>query len=154
MKSHFHRALSISVVAPQDWIRSQTEDFPLLLLAPLRDGTRSNIGFSKSNTAASLPDVLHRVLHASRQQQTSEYLDFEERSVESFSIDQCPAILQTYRWRPLDASQPLHQWFGLVQTTAHGLIELNAFTTAAHAERVSPQIRDILTSIRFIPFAE
>ncbi|HCH61196.1 MAG TPA: hypothetical protein DFR83_00230 [Deltaproteobacteria bacterium] len=153
MRSHFHRALGISLTAPKAWTAAATEVFPLLLLAPLRDTIRSNVGFSRSAVPPTATDAVDRILAATRKEQEADYSGFVERSVESLQVDGFPTILQTYRWQPIDAPEPLHQWFGLIHTASHGIIEINAFTVASHAGQVTPTVRAIVDSIRFIPFS-
>ena len=153
MRSHFHRALGISLTAPSAWTATTTDAFPLLLLAPLRDTIRSNVGFSRSAVPPTAPDAVDRILAATREEQNAEYMGFVERSLESIQVDGYPTVLQTYRWQPFDAPEPLHQWFGLIHTASHGIIEINAFTVASHAGQVAPEVRAIVESTRFIPFS-
>jgi hypothetical protein len=150
--SHFDPSLSISVVAPVGWERERTEEFPLFLLAPREGDYRSNLGFSRAAAAEATPALMAAAIAGARAQQKAEYARFEELAASDFELDGAPAFLQHYRWQPDGAAQPFMQLFGLVQTDAHGLIEINASTLQSLAEHVLPVIGSIIESVRFIPF--
>jgi len=151
MPSHFHRGLGISLFLPVGWEGGSSPDFPLLAVGPVAQSYRSNLGFSRSKLPA-VAEVVDRMLEAARAQQNAEYPGFVELSAESMEIDGHPAFFQTYEWQPPDTHQPFRQWFGLVRTPDHGLIEVNGATLRSLATTVEPRVLEILHSARFIPF--
>ncbi len=149
MPSHYDRDLRISLVLPEHWEVGSTPDFPLFLVAPQQQGFRSNLGFSRSEMPPD-PDVVTRMVEAARREQAAEYPGFNELSARELEIDSCPTFLQIYAWRPDGAAQPFRQWFGLVRTPRHGLIELNGATLESLASSAGPAVEGILRSVRFV----
>jgi hypothetical protein len=149
--SHFDRGLGISLEHPDDWQVGRSAAFPLVLLAPIASGYRSNVGFSRSEPPSTSPDVLDATLAIARDQQRADYPGFEELADLRFEQDGFPARLQLYRWQPPGAAEPFTQLFGLVLTRDHGLLEINGATLRSLEASALPALEAIVRSIRFIP---
>lgn len=150
MPSHFDRGLGISLEAPAGWERAATADFPLLVVAPREHGFRTNVGFSRA-AAPPTEEHLAQALAAARAAQVRDYPQLVVLAEDALTIDDCPAVLQRYRWQPPGAPEPLVAIFGLVRAGAHGLVEINGSTVLSLADRMMPVLDAIVRSLRFIP---
>ncbi len=149
MPRHHHAGLGIAVAFPEGWQAVSTLDFPLLVLAPETDGYRSTLGFSRSQAPAT-PEVVQRVLAASRAEQEADYPGFVEQGLRQRTVGGHPAWVQTYVWQPPSVPQPFWQWFGLVMTPSHGLVEFNGATLQSLAEPLEEAMFEVLDSVQFV----
>lgn len=151
MASYFDPQFRISLELPADWAAGHTDDFPLILLAPVTMDYATNLGFSQSDQAIDSPADLDAIIAGVKAEQAAEYERFHQLKEERFWQDGRPAYLQTYRWQPDDAQHPFVQLFGLIVVAPGYLLELNGATLEPLSDDYLPILHQMVRSIRFIP---
>lgn len=155
-RSHYHAGLGISLLVPPPWQRARTDQVPLVFIAPVEAGFRSNLGFMRAPPDPAAPppaEALAAAIARAHAERSAEYPGFMEIAARHLVVDGRAAFLQRYRWHPPEVPQPFAQLFGLVVTDDHGLLEINGATLDSLAARFLPLFEEIVRSIRFEPAA-
>jgi len=150
LRSHFDPDLMVSIELPDDWDIGSTDEFPLLLLAPIDQGFRANVGFSQR---ALDPPTEEGFLAAIDQLKTEQARDFdgyelvgERRHVQ----DGWPAYLVRCRWDLEEGPTRVAQVAALYAVGPTRIVEVHSTALVALETSYLPVFQQILDSMRFV----
>lgn len=150
VRSYFDPELRVSIELPAGWDVASSDDFPLLLLAPLDHGFRANVGFYERSLE---PATVAGFVATIEQMKAEHERDFdayemvgERRAVQ----DGRPAHLVRCRWDHDDPAVRLSQVSALYAEREDRLVVVYCTALAEREGEYLPQFQRILDSLRFI----
>jgi hypothetical protein len=151
VRSYFDPELRLSIELPADWDIGSTDEFPLVVLAPLERGFRANAGFSDR---ALDPPTKEGFIAAIEQLKSEQADDFERYEVvgERRSVqDGCPAYMVRCRWDLEQGPTRVVQIAALYAVGSVRLVEVHCTALAELESVYLPMFQRLLDSLRFIP---
>jgi hypothetical protein len=149
VQTHHDQGLGVAIGVPDDWEVDSSEEFPLLLLAPVDHDFRANVGVSRTELDPPTPEHLAEVVERVREERAREkrvvHLEGERPIVQ----DGASGWMLRSRWELEDAPVEVIQISGLFLTPAGLLFQLHCTTLSEAAETYLPVFRDVLDSLRF-----
>lgn len=149
MKAYFDQEMGLSLQMPSDWDAAETNQFPLVLLAPPEDGFRANMGFGVSPMNPPTPEHLQHIITRTRHDRQQDYDHFEFINEARFMHRGFPGHIERYRWTLDNTGAALQQVFALILTGPDALYNIHGTTLEQHADKYVPLFEQIVYSIRF-----
>ncbi len=149
MKAYFDQELGLSLQMPVDWEAAETNEFPLVLLAPPEDGFRANVGFGISALHPTTPEHLQQVITRTRQDRQRDYENFEFINEARFMQTGYPGHIERYSWTLETNGAALEQVFALILTTPDTMYNIHGTTLRQYTAQYLPIFEHIIFSIRF-----
>jgi hypothetical protein len=149
VQTHHDEDLGVAIAVPDGWEVTSSDEFHLLLLAPVDHDFRANIGVSRSEldppTPEHLAEVVDRVREERAREQRTVHLEGERPVVQ----DGASGWMLRSRWEVEDAPVEVIQISGMFLTPAGALFQLHCTTLSEAADTYLPVFRDVLDSLRF-----
>ena len=146
---HHDEGLEVALEVPEGWEVTSSEEFPLLLLAPVEQEFRANVGVNRSPldppTVEHLADVVEEVRAKRAAEGRTVVLEGERPLVQ----DGAAGWLLRSRWLPDEPPVEVVQIAGMFLTDAGQLYQVHCTTLAATAEVHLPAFKAVLDSLRF-----
>lgn len=150
MASFFDEALMISLDVPAGWQAERTDELELLILAPVVDNYRPNLGFTLRRLDPPTLETFHKLIADTQADQQRTFNGYVLNRAEDRTIDSRPAHTRYFEWT--DAESGLHfaqfQTFIFVEPRIY-IIDGSALIQ--HADVALPFLDSIVAGIRFIP---
>ncbi len=148
--SYFSKALSASVRMPADWDTVTSEDFPLALLAPEKNGFRANVGFNLYKLSGDDEQKFEKAIRSSKQVLIDEYKEYKLIEEQQVWIDGFPAYHQEYTWKDDEMDLYYYQTLTLIYVMPNRLYEVTGTSLLTNKENYLDKIIKIVDSFRFI----
>lgn len=146
--SFYHKELNVSIKVPTSWEIGNNEDFQLILIAPVDDGYRANIGLNIYEFTGGDRAQFEKAILTSKENLETEYRNYKMLQEDQIWIDGLPAYHQRYEWT---TEQDAH----FVQTLTlifvpDRLYEMNGTSKAGLGEKYLDLLEEIITSLRIV----
>ena len=148
--SFYSKDLTASVNVPADWDTVSSEDFPLALLAPLKDGFRTNVGFNLYKLSGGDEQKFQKAIQSSKQVLVEDYDQYKMISEQEVWIDGFPSYHQEYTWLDEETGHAFYQTMTLIYVLPERLYEVTGTSLLKHKDENSESLRDVISSFRFI----
>lgn len=150
MQTFYDEIFHLMLDLPTGWQVGITDEFPLLLIAPVVNGSpEATLGISRSVLEPPDEAAYDAIIEDTKADQPRVYQDYEHIYDKHWLQDSYPAYLQRFEWNNPEDEQAMVQILAMIWAGGDVLYDIHATTPKTHAERLVPIIEHIITSLEF-----